>query len=62
VSDGTPNGTRLLQDIKPGPDSSFPSRFTRSDGFLFFATFTPFVGDELWALPLPRGGYDRGGH
>ena len=55
VSGGPPQGTRLLQDIKPGPDSSFPSRFTRSDGFIFFVTFTPFVGDELWALPLARG-------
>ncbi len=55
VSDGTPEGTRLLQDLVPGPDSSSPSQFTRSDGFIFFAASTPGTGSELWALPIPRG-------
>lgn len=54
-SDGTVKGTRLLQDIVPGPGSSFPSAFTRSEGFIFFVADTPETGSELWALPLLRG-------
>jgi len=42
-SDGTPAGTFLLKDIRPGAYSSWPSDFTRSNGLLFF-----FAGAALW--------------
>ncbi|MFY0566502.1 ELWxxDGT repeat protein [Archangium lansingense] len=55
VSDGTPRGTRLLQDLVPGSGSSFPLELTHSDGFIFFVANTPETGNELWAIPLrPR--------
>lgn len=55
-SDGTARGTRLLQDIVPGPLGSGPISFRRSDGFIFFVADTPETGPGLWALPLPREG------
>lgn len=56
VSDGTVSGTRLQQDIVPGPGSSIPRDLTPADGFMFFVAFTPETGNELWALPLPGHG------
>ena len=42
VTDGTPAGTRLLKDIRPGPDGSFPAGFTPlGDGRLVFRTVGP---------------------
>ena len=35
-TDGTPQGTRLLRDLVPGPRSSYPSNLTEFDGRLFF--------------------------
>lgn len=61
VSDGTPSGTRLLQDLVPGPMGSGPREFTRSDGFIFFVALTPETSNELWALPLLRGGHRTAG-
>lgn len=53
-SNGTPSGTRPV----PGTRSLSVARFfTRSDGFMFFSAFTPETGNELWALPIPRGGH-----
>jgi ELWxxDGT repeat protein len=42
VSDGTPQGTRMVKDIVPGKESSFPREFLafRNKAF-FFATDTP---------------------
>jgi ELWxxDGT repeat protein len=42
-SDGTPAGTFLLKDVRPGAYSSWPSVFTRSNGLLFFS-----AGQTLW--------------
>jgi ELWxxDGT repeat protein len=51
-STGTTSGTRLLQDLRPGRDSSHPSSFVRAGGFVYFvaleASGTTF---RLWALP-----------
>jgi len=36
VSDGTPEGTALLKDIRPGPDSFTPGDFTVHGNHVFF--------------------------
>ncbi|HEX5747571.1 MAG TPA: ELWxxDGT repeat protein [Archangium sp.] len=51
VSDGTEEGTSLLQDINPGPASSVPTRFAHSGGRIFFMADDGTHGEELWALP-----------
>ncbi|MFY0564954.1 ELWxxDGT repeat protein [Archangium lansingense] len=53
VSDGTVQGTRMLQDVSPGPGSSYPRAFTRVGTSVFFTAHDPAHGDELWMLP-PR--------
>jgi ELWxxDGT repeat protein len=68
VSDGTAEGTRLLADIAPGPESSEPGYSGRDDlggtdprfrifvaagDHLFFPATHPELGTELWALELP---------
>jgi ELWxxDGT repeat protein len=52
VTDGTPRGTRLLADIRPGGRSSFPIEFTRSGDFMFFAANDGVHGHDLWAVPV----------
>ncbi|WP_375771501.1 hypothetical protein NR798_11530 [Archangium gephyra] len=53
VSDGTVEGTRMLQDLSPGPGSSYPSGFTRVGTSVYFVAQDPAHGSELWVLP-PR--------
>ena len=53
VSDGTVQGTRMVQDISPGPGSSYPRGFTRVGTSVFFVAHDTAHGDELWVLP-PR--------
>ena len=48
LSDGTPEGTRLLADIEPGAGASTPFRFVESGGKLFFSAQTSKHGRELW--------------
>jgi ELWxxDGT repeat protein len=52
-SDGTADGTRLVQDIAPGPASSAPSHFVASGSNLFFTASTPAHGRELWVIDRP---------
>lgn len=40
VTDGTIEGTRLVKDIHPGPESSFPEELTWINGKLFFSADT----------------------
>jgi ELWxxDGT repeat protein len=47
-SDGTGLGTRLVADIKPGADNSFPFNLTNVNGRLFFFATTSLSGTELW--------------
>jgi ELWxxDGT repeat protein len=47
-SDGTPAGTALLRDIRPGPDSSLPTDFTMMGGRLFFSAAASTGSRELW--------------
>lgn len=57
VSDGTPAGTRLQQDIFPGPGSASPRQLTllpndTTPTHLLFIANTKSAGDEPWALEL----------
>ncbi|HYO58366.1 ELWxxDGT repeat protein [Archangium sp.] len=54
VSNGTVRGTRMVQDLSPGPGSSYPSGFTRVGSSVFFVAHEPVHGNELWVLPLRR--------
>jgi ELWxxDGT repeat protein len=48
MSDGTSNGTQLVQDIYPGPGDSLPLNLTNLKGTLFFTANDPVHGVELW--------------
>jgi ELWxxDGT repeat protein len=45
ISDGTPEGTRILKDIREGPLAGEPQDFLRFNGFGYF--FSPPFGDIL---------------
>lgn len=49
VSDGTPDGTRMLKDINPGPHSSRCHDLTWAGGKLFFTASNGISGMEMWA-------------
>lgn len=48
TSDGTAAGTRLVQDIVPGPGSSHPDWLLAAGGRLFFTATDGTHGFELW--------------
>lgn len=49
ITDGTPEGTRLLRDVYPGPASSDPRLApTATGGVLLFAADDGIHGRELW--------------
>lgn len=50
VSDGTPEGTALLVDLYPGPESGFPATYFSPlmNGGVYFAGDSPAGGRELW--------------
>ncbi len=52
VSDGSAAGTHLLVDVQPGGGSSWPYRFTRAGGRIFFAADDGVHGMELHAVAL----------
>jgi len=56
VSDGTVEGTRIVRDVRPGPDSSFPGLGAVAGGNLFFSADDGVHDQELWAMPLPANG------
>jgi ELWxxDGT repeat protein len=47
-TDGTPAGTRLVRDIRPGAAGSNPHGLTAAGGRVFFAADDGAHGDELW--------------
>ncbi|QDE90524.1 hypothetical protein BHS06_17005 [Myxococcus xanthus] len=53
VSNGQPGGTRLLQDILPGPASSYPQDLLRAGNFIYFTARDAVHGREIWVLPVP---------
>ena len=48
VTDGTPAGTRMVRDIRPGSESSFLKMLGALEGRLFFIANDGVHGDELW--------------
>jgi ELWxxDGT repeat protein len=54
-TDGTAQGTRMVDDLAPGEPSSSPAGMTRAGNLLFFSADDGQSGDELWALPLAAG-------
>lgn len=48
TSDGTAEGTRMVKDIRPGPDSSYPQNLIEVNGVLFFTADDGVNGRELW--------------
>ncbi len=48
TSDGTLEGTRLVADLRPGPDSSAPDWLTPLGDRLYFAADDGIHGRELW--------------
>src|SRR5262249_46314249 len=56
TSDGTPAGTRLVKDIWPGADGSWPTIGASLDGILYFAAYDPDHGEELWRTDGTRSG------
>ena len=60
VSDGTAEGTRLLRDIEPGPDSSYPNSGRAVGNELWFAALTSEHGPRAVAHRRhDRGHSDR---
>jgi ELWxxDGT repeat protein len=47
-TDGTVAGTRMVEDINPGKDSSIPDKFTVRNGVAYFVAFTTERGYELY--------------
>ena len=48
TSDGTEEGTVLVDDVEPGQGSSNPRGLIHADGVVFFAAFREGAGLELW--------------
>ena len=51
-TDGTAAGTVLVQDLRLGPQDSFPHGLIALGGRLFFVADDGISGQELWALNL----------
>jgi ELWxxDGT repeat protein len=47
-SNGTPDGTRMVVDLSPGPVGSGPQYLARAGGRMFFAANDGTHGSELW--------------
>jgi len=58
-SDGTAAGTRLVQDINPGPGSSTPENFTVAGPCLYFSATDGEHGFELWTLQVAPSAEER---
>jgi ELWxxDGT repeat protein len=48
TSDGTTEGTMLVEDLNPGPAGADPLHLTAARGRLFFFPTTPSLGREPW--------------
>jgi len=59
ISDGTPQGTRLVRDVCPGKCAGDPRLGPVLGGRLFFSAFSPFHGRELWSTDGTRPGTRR---
>ncbi|WP_245918939.1 ELWxxDGT repeat protein [Melittangium boletus] len=52
VTDGTPAGARLLKDLVPGGESSYPYGFLRVGPRVFISTADIIDGGQVWATHL----------
>ena len=59
ITDGTPEGTHLLFDVRPGPDGSYPPSFTSYKNQLFFAAGDSIGGSELWSTDGTTNGTQK---
>lgn len=48
ITDGTAAGTRVLRDIRPGVEGSWPWELKRSGNLVFFLADDGVLGRELW--------------
>lgn len=53
-SDGTAEGTHMVQDIAPGPGSSNPNQFTLAGNVIYFMANDGLHGNSIWAIPLTK--------
>lgn len=53
ITDGTSSGTRLVADLVPGSEGSFPRYFTALGETVFFAALDAARGFELWSWARP---------
>jgi ELWxxDGT repeat protein len=59
VTDGTPDGTRLLRDVLPGPGGSFPRSLAGTPDRVGFTADDGASGRELWLSDLTEAGTRR---
>lgn len=55
TTDGTPEGTVLLEDIWPGARSSAPAGLTVAGDHIFFSAATVYTERELWVIDTRDG-------
>lgn len=55
-SDGTPGGTQMVTEIRPGFDGGFPANLTEFGGRLYFSANDGVHGNELWSTDGTAGG------
>jgi ELWxxDGT repeat protein len=55
TSDGTPQGTTLVTDLRPGLEGASPTHLTAAGSRLFFWANDGRTGRELWAVPFGEG-------
>jgi ELWxxDGT repeat protein len=48
-TDGTPSGTWMVKDLRPGRDGSAPEQLSADHGWVFFSAFTDGQGREPWS-------------
>jgi ELWxxDGT repeat protein len=56
ITDGTPEGTSLIADIRPGNASSYPSDFTPVGDRIYFTADDGVHGRELWVTDGTEAG------
>jgi len=56
ITDGTPDGTRLLKDIWPGPAGSLPQLFTPVGNLMYFLASDGVRGLEWWVTDGTESG------
>jgi ELWxxDGT repeat protein len=55
-TDGTVAGTRMVKDINPGKESSWPGKFTVRNGIAYFDVYDEEYGFQLWRSNGTRAG------